>query len=123
MQGLNDLLLIGGAERAALKPIEAGAEGETLNFTSADVTIYNNYLAQNGSVKPVAAGDSLSQRDVMELMLIGSANNYARGHYTIGVRHEVINTSATPVTIATRPTNRPVIGLSSRRRRPPSCRS
>jgi D-alanyl-D-alanine carboxypeptidase (penicillin-binding protein 5/6) len=60
------------------KPIEVGAEGETLDFTSADVQIYNDYLAQNGSVKAVRAGDSLSQRDVLELTLVGSANNYAR---------------------------------------------
>ncbi|MET0990024.1 MAG: D-alanyl-D-alanine carboxypeptidase [Glaciihabitans sp.] len=79
------------------KPIEAGAEGETLSFTSADVTIYNNYLAQNGSVKPVAAGESLSQRDVMELMLIGSANNYARSlvNWAFGSEQEYV-AAATP---------------------------
>jgi D-alanyl-D-alanine carboxypeptidase (penicillin-binding protein 5/6) len=60
------------------KPIAAGEEGESINFTSADVQIYNDYLADNGSVKPVSAGEVLSQRDVFELMLVGSANNYAQ---------------------------------------------
>jgi D-alanyl-D-alanine carboxypeptidase (penicillin-binding protein 5/6) len=108
MVGTDGLLAVGGSDEALpiasvskiitalvvldVKPIEAGAEGETLNFTSADVTIYNNYLAQNGSVKPVAAGDSLSQRDVMELMLIGSANNYARSlvNWAFGSEQEYV---------------------------------
>jgi D-alanyl-D-alanine carboxypeptidase (penicillin-binding protein 5/6) len=61
-----------------VKPLAAGEEGESITFTSADVQIYNDYLADNGSVKPVAAGEVLSQRDVLELMLVGSANNYAQ---------------------------------------------
>jgi D-alanyl-D-alanine carboxypeptidase (penicillin-binding protein 5/6) len=60
------------------KPIADGTDGETLEFTSKDVQIYNDYLADNGSVKAVSAGDSLSQREVLELMLVGSANNYSQ---------------------------------------------
>jgi D-alanyl-D-alanine carboxypeptidase (penicillin-binding protein 5/6) len=60
------------------KPIDEGTDGGTLSFTSADVQIYNDYLAVNGSIKPVTAGTSLSQRDVMELVLVGSANNYTQ---------------------------------------------
>jgi D-alanyl-D-alanine carboxypeptidase (penicillin-binding protein 5/6) len=52
------------------KPLAAGDEGESISFTSKDVQIYNDYLADNGSVKPVAAGEQLSQRDVLELMLV-----------------------------------------------------
>lgn len=60
------------------KPIAEGTDGETITFTSADVQVYNDYIAANGSVKPVRAGLTLTQREVLELMLIGSANNYAQ---------------------------------------------
>jgi D-alanyl-D-alanine carboxypeptidase (penicillin-binding protein 5/6) len=60
------------------KPIDEGTDGATLSFTSADVQIYNDYLAENGSVKTVSAGTTFTQREVIELLLIGSANNYAQ---------------------------------------------
>jgi D-alanyl-D-alanine carboxypeptidase (penicillin-binding protein 5/6) len=60
------------------KPIDEGTDGATLSFTSADVQIYNDYLAENGSVKAVAAGTTFTQREVIELLLVGSANNYAQ---------------------------------------------
>lgn len=60
------------------KPIPAGESGETITFTEADLRIYDGYVAQNGSVKPVTVGLQLSQREVIEAMLVGSANNYAR---------------------------------------------
>jgi len=60
------------------KPLAADSDGETLSFTSADVQIYNDYLAENGSVKPVYSGLELSQREVIDLTLVASANNYAQ---------------------------------------------
>ncbi len=59
-------------------PIAPGEQGQTLTFTEADVSVYYDYIAQNGRVLPVSAGLQLSQREVLELMLIGSGNNYAR---------------------------------------------
>lgn len=60
------------------RPIAAGSDGPTITFTAADVAVYQAYLAANGSVQPVRAGLQLTERQVMELMLVGSANNYAR---------------------------------------------
>jgi D-alanyl-D-alanine carboxypeptidase (penicillin-binding protein 5/6) len=79
------------------KPLAAGEEGESITFTSADVQIYNDYLAENGSVKPVAAGEVLSQRDVLELMLVGSANNYAQSlvNWAFGSEAEYATAAAT----------------------------
>lgn len=59
-------------------PLAEDEEGESIGFTSADVRIYHDYLAENGKVLPVRAGIQLSQRDVLELVLVGSANNYAQ---------------------------------------------
>ena len=58
-------------------PIAAGESGDIITFTDEDVEIYYDYIAVNGSVKSVEAGMELSQREVVELMLVGSANNYA----------------------------------------------
>jgi D-alanyl-D-alanine carboxypeptidase (penicillin-binding protein 5/6) len=82
------------------KPLAAGDEGESISFTSKDVQIYNDYLADNGSVKPVAAGEQLSQRDVLELMLVGSANNYARSlvNWAFGSEQEYAAAAATWLT-------------------------
>jgi len=60
------------------KPLGVDEPGPQIDFTSADVAIYNGYLARYGSVKPVKAGLSLTQHEVMELTIIASANNYAQ---------------------------------------------
>ena len=38
------------------KPLEAGEQGPDIEFTADDVEVYNQVLAQNGSVQPVRAG-------------------------------------------------------------------
>ena len=58
------------------KPITNGA-GETINFTADDITIYNEQLAQDGMVLPVSTSMSLTQYQVLQGMLVHSANNYA----------------------------------------------
>lgn len=60
------------------KPIGADEQGPDIAFTDADVQIYNEVLAENGSLAPVTAGLVLSERQVLETMLIPSANNYAK---------------------------------------------
>lgn len=60
------------------KPLEPDEEGPTIDFTSADVAIYNDYVRDNGKVEPVRAGMSLSEREVLEVSLVGSANNYTQ---------------------------------------------
>lgn len=60
------------------KPLGVGEDGPTITFTSRDNQIYNEYVNRNGSVKPVRAGLVLTQRQVLDLTLISSANNYTQ---------------------------------------------
>ena len=60
------------------KPLAGeGDPGPDITFTDTDVDIYYKVIAQNGSVAPVVAGMVLSEREVLEAMLLPSANNYA----------------------------------------------
>lgn len=58
-------------------PIPAGEVGPDIRYTDADVAIYWDMVAQNGSVAPVAAGATLSLRESLEAMMLPSGNNYA----------------------------------------------
>ena len=58
-------------------PIPPGEGGPEIAYTEADVDIYWDMVAQNGSVAPVAAGSSLTLRESLEAMLLPSGNNYA----------------------------------------------
>ncbi|MCU1545096.1 MAG: D-alanyl-D-alanine carboxypeptidase [Homoserinimonas sp.] len=58
-------------------PLTKGEPGPAITFTSADERLYDEYLAMGGLVKSVKAGLQLTQRDVMQVVLISSANNYA----------------------------------------------
>ncbi len=58
-------------------PLAEGEDGPEIEFTSADVEILDEVLAQDGSWQAVEPGVVMSQREVMETMLIPSANNYA----------------------------------------------
>jgi len=61
------------------KPLESTKDnGPTIDFTSADVQIYNDYVRDNGKVEPVSPGMELTQRQVLQLTLVASANNYAQ---------------------------------------------
>lgn len=59
------------------KPLTVDEAGPTLTFTDADIDIYYDAVAEDGSVAPVADGLELSQRQTLEAMLIASANNYS----------------------------------------------
>ncbi|TFD67859.1 D-alanyl-D-alanine carboxypeptidase family protein [Cryobacterium ruanii] len=59
------------------KPLAAGETGPDIIFTEADVEIYYDVIAENGSVAPVVSGMVLTQREAFEAMLLPSANNYA----------------------------------------------
>lgn len=58
-------------------PIAEGEGGPEIAYTDADVDIYWDMVAQNGSVAPVAAGTSLTLKESLEAMLLPSGNNYA----------------------------------------------
>ncbi|GAA1952653.1 D-alanyl-D-alanine carboxypeptidase family protein [Agromyces allii] len=57
-------------------PIPAGENGPDIAYTDADVDIYWDMVAQNGSVAPVEAGATLSLKESLEALLIPSGNNY-----------------------------------------------
>ncbi len=59
------------------KPLAAGETGPDITFTDADVDIYYDVIAENGSVAPVVSGMVLTQREAFEALLLPSANNYA----------------------------------------------
>ena len=59
------------------KPLAGNEPGPDITFTDADVDIYYDVMAENGSVAPVVAGMVLSERQALEAMMLPSANNYA----------------------------------------------
>jgi len=59
------------------KPITLGTEGSTITMTQQDVDLYNHYVSQDGSVVPVAVGEQLTEQQILEGMLLPSANNLA----------------------------------------------
>lgn len=58
-------------------PLTVGSSGPDITFSAADVAIYHADLAQKQSVIPVVAGESLSELQALEALLIPSANNIA----------------------------------------------
>ncbi|MCU1437054.1 MAG: D-alanyl-D-alanine endopeptidase [Naasia sp.] len=59
------------------EPLGAGEPGPDIRFTQADVDLYHDVLAHNGSVQPVSAGLVLTERQALEAVLVPSAGNYA----------------------------------------------
>ncbi|MWV49868.1 D-alanyl-D-alanine carboxypeptidase [Rathayibacter sp. VKM Ac-2803] len=62
----------------AAKPIAEGTDGDTIAFTSTDVGYYDESVAENGSVAPVSAGLELTEREALTVLMLPSANNYAK---------------------------------------------
>lgn len=58
-------------------PLAAGAEGPTLAMSDADVALYRQTLADNGSNLPVTAGEHLTERQLLLALMLPSANNIA----------------------------------------------
>lgn len=59
------------------KPLKAGEQGPTITFSQADNDLYNKYVSEEGSVVPVSAGDSMTEYQALEAMMLPSANNVA----------------------------------------------
>lgn len=59
-------------------PLQGAAAGPTIRFTARDEAILQQVLAQEGSWEAVQAGWTLTERQTLQVMLIPSANNYAR---------------------------------------------
>ncbi|MDO9590412.1 MAG: D-alanyl-D-alanine carboxypeptidase, partial [Microcella sp.] len=58
-------------------PIAEGTDGATITLSAADSRLVASYAAINGVTAPAPAGRTITQREVIELMMVHSANNYA----------------------------------------------
>jgi serine-type D-Ala-D-Ala carboxypeptidase (penicillin-binding protein 5/6) len=58
-------------------PLSTGESGPSITFSAADVATYRADAAGDQSVIPVVAGESLSELQLLEALLIPSANNVA----------------------------------------------
>ncbi|HUD81267.1 MAG TPA: hypothetical protein VMR08_01395 [Patescibacteria group bacterium] len=58
-------------------PLSLGQQGPMITFSDNDVAIYNNYLAEDGSVVKVVSGEQMSEYQALSAMLLPSANNVA----------------------------------------------
>lgn len=58
-------------------PLKLGEQGPTVTLNNADVAIYNNYVSKGGSVAAVALGEKITEYQLLEGMLLPSANNLA----------------------------------------------
>jgi len=58
-------------------PLKPGEQGPSFHFTRADSAQYWSYLRQNESALDVPVGGSLTEYQMLEGMLIGSAGHYA----------------------------------------------
>ncbi len=74
-------------------PLGTGQNGPTLTVTPADVAIYQNDLAGQQSVLPVAAGETLTERQLLQGLLIPSGNNIATllGQWVAGSESAFVN--------------------------------
>lgn len=58
-------------------PLAAGEAGPAVTMSAADVALYRKYDSLGASVAPVKAGVVYTERELLEIMLIDSAGNYA----------------------------------------------
>lgn len=59
------------------EPLEPGEQGRSFQFSANDRTLYRGYLSRGESALDVPVGGSLTLYQMLQGMLIGSANNYA----------------------------------------------
>lgn len=59
------------------KPISQDGQGATITLTQADVDSYNSWVAKDGSVALVQAGEQISEYQALQALLLPSANNFA----------------------------------------------
>lgn len=59
------------------KPLLPGQQGPTITLGPADIAIYNKYFLLDGSLVAVKSGEKISEYQMLEAMLLPSANNMA----------------------------------------------
>ncbi len=58
-------------------PLYVGEQGPTLTMTQSDVNLYNSYVAEGGSVAKVTVGEQITEYQLLEALLLPSADNIA----------------------------------------------
>ena len=58
-------------------PLSAGQSGPTITLADKDVAIYNKYNSEDGSAALVTPGEQISEYQMLQAMLLPSANNIA----------------------------------------------
>lgn len=59
------------------KPLGANEQGPTITLSIADVNIYDKYVSQDGSVVKIEIGETITERQALEALMLPSANNMA----------------------------------------------
>jgi D-alanyl-D-alanine carboxypeptidase (penicillin-binding protein 5/6) len=59
------------------KPLAPGQQGPAITLSQRDTQIYDSYFAKNGSIVPVRAGETISEYQAFEGMMLPSADNLA----------------------------------------------
>ena len=60
-----------------VRPLKLGDSGPTITMTPSDIAIYNQYVKEQGSVVQIVLGEKLTEYQILEAMLLPSANNLA----------------------------------------------
>lgn len=58
-------------------PLTVGEQGPTITLTQQDVSYYDTYFAEGGSLVKVIAGEKITEYQALEAMMLPSANNMA----------------------------------------------
>jgi len=75
-------------------PLAVADPGPTITFTQQDEAFYAEQVANDGIVEAATAGTAISQRNMMDAMLMASANNYAQSLATWAFGSEAAYTDA-----------------------------
>jgi D-alanyl-D-alanine carboxypeptidase (penicillin-binding protein 5/6) len=59
------------------QPLKLGESGPTYTVSTQDVALYNDYVAGNGSVAAVSAGEKLTEYQALQAIMLPSADNIA----------------------------------------------
>jgi len=78
------------------KPLAVDEAGPTITFGGVDLDYYYAQQAELGLVWPVEDGQQLSQREVLNVVLLASANNYAQSlaHWAFGSEQAFVAAAA-----------------------------
>ncbi len=59
------------------KPLALNEQGPSITLSPSDVAIYNSYVSEQGSVVAVVAGETITEYQMLQAVLLPSANNIA----------------------------------------------